>query len=491
MPPRTVSSAGHREAGTASVELIAVVPFLLLAVLAAVQIALAGQALWSAGVAARAGARAALVGGDATAAARRALPPSLRDGAEVEDAGDGLGAGARCRGSFPGLPRVMVGARAESGAGRWVTRAARPAVELVAALPALLLAALVALQLLAAGYALTLADGAAEAGALALASGGSAAEAARGALPGWAEDDVAVVGPGRHGDGAPAAALAAARARRAARGHQLRQREAGAVTAELAAIADAPDRRWSPRSGRRRARAARRRRWPAPAPTSTGRRCWSTSAARPPRPTLLASAAARRLEERLAAHLPQARVAARGQVCHLAVAADPEGFAAASAAVTVARGALAVLHLPPALLQPLLDGAAGPGAVRRPPARRPRRRPRAARPRRPRSAGRGISRSPSSSTAELGRRAPRPLRRSRSRWGRRSAPMRLLRKLLSQRVLHSSPMAREISQREFRNQSGKIMRELDRGEELHRHRATASPGWRAATARTASLRLHR
>jgi Flp pilus assembly protein TadG len=66
------------------------------------------------------------------------------------------------------------------------------AVELVAALPALLLAAFVALQLLAAGYALTLADGAAEAGALALASGGSAAEAARAALPGWAEEDVSV-----------------------------------------------------------------------------------------------------------------------------------------------------------------------------------------------------------------------------------------------------------------------------------------------------------
>jgi hypothetical protein len=65
-------------------------------------------------------------------------------------------------------------------------------VEMVAALPALLLAALVALQLLAAGYALTLADGAAEAGALALASGGSAADAARGALPGWAKDDVSV-----------------------------------------------------------------------------------------------------------------------------------------------------------------------------------------------------------------------------------------------------------------------------------------------------------
>lgn len=65
-------------------------------------------------------------------------------------------------------------------------------VELVAALPALLLAALVALQLLAAGYAMTLADGAAEAGALALASGGSATEAAREALPGWAKDDVSV-----------------------------------------------------------------------------------------------------------------------------------------------------------------------------------------------------------------------------------------------------------------------------------------------------------
>lgn len=65
-------------------------------------------------------------------------------------------------------------------------------VELVTALPALLLSALVALQLLAAGYAMTLADGAAEAGALALASGGSAAEAARAALPGWAEDDVSV-----------------------------------------------------------------------------------------------------------------------------------------------------------------------------------------------------------------------------------------------------------------------------------------------------------
>ena len=65
-------------------------------------------------------------------------------------------------------------------------------VELVAALPALLLAGYVAFQLLAAGYALTLADGAAEAGALALASGRPALQATRDALPGWAAQDAEV-----------------------------------------------------------------------------------------------------------------------------------------------------------------------------------------------------------------------------------------------------------------------------------------------------------
>ncbi len=65
-------------------------------------------------------------------------------------------------------------------------------VELLAAIPALLLAGLVALQLLIAGYALTLADGAAEAGALALAAGRPAKSSAQEALPSWAEDDVEV-----------------------------------------------------------------------------------------------------------------------------------------------------------------------------------------------------------------------------------------------------------------------------------------------------------
>lgn len=65
-------------------------------------------------------------------------------------------------------------------------------VEVVAVVPALLLAGLVALQLLAAGYSLTLADGAAEAGAIALATGRPAAPAVRQALPGWARDRIAV-----------------------------------------------------------------------------------------------------------------------------------------------------------------------------------------------------------------------------------------------------------------------------------------------------------
>jgi hypothetical protein len=91
------------------VELVAVVPFLLLAVLAAAQLALAGQALWSAGVAARAGARAALVGGDAAAAARSALPPSMRRGAEVEDEGRVLVRVAVPQ-LIPSLPRVRVSA---------------------------------------------------------------------------------------------------------------------------------------------------------------------------------------------------------------------------------------------------------------------------------------------------------------------------------------------------------------------------------------------
>ena len=59
------------------------------------------------------------------------------------------------------------------------------AVELLGATPALLLLGLVAFQLLAVGYSAVLAGNAAEAGALAVAVGSDAREAARQAVPGW------------------------------------------------------------------------------------------------------------------------------------------------------------------------------------------------------------------------------------------------------------------------------------------------------------------
>jgi hypothetical protein len=65
-------------------------------------------------------------------------------------------------------------------------------IEVLAGVPALLLAGLIALQLLIAGYSLTLADGAAEAGALAVVAGRDPGNAVRDALPGWARERVSI-----------------------------------------------------------------------------------------------------------------------------------------------------------------------------------------------------------------------------------------------------------------------------------------------------------
>jgi hypothetical protein len=102
------------EEGSASIELVGVLPFLLLAVLVAAQLTLAGQALWSAAVAARAGARADLVGNGGTAAARAALPSSLRAGADVR-AGEGMSVEVPVPRLLPLLPSVKVGARTTLG----------------------------------------------------------------------------------------------------------------------------------------------------------------------------------------------------------------------------------------------------------------------------------------------------------------------------------------------------------------------------------------
>jgi hypothetical protein len=65
-------------------------------------------------------------------------------------------------------------------------------IELVAAVPAILLVGLLCLQLLATGYSASLADGAAEAGAVAMAAGLPADSAVDAALPDWARDRAAV-----------------------------------------------------------------------------------------------------------------------------------------------------------------------------------------------------------------------------------------------------------------------------------------------------------
>ncbi|MCB0858395.1 MAG: hypothetical protein KDB57_09815 [Solirubrobacterales bacterium] len=93
--------------GSVSLELIGALPIVLLSVLVAAQFIIAGVALWSAGVAARAGARAVLTGRDPGGAAERALPEVLRDGIQVSQS-DGVKVGVRIPGLVPGFPEAHV-----------------------------------------------------------------------------------------------------------------------------------------------------------------------------------------------------------------------------------------------------------------------------------------------------------------------------------------------------------------------------------------------
>jgi hypothetical protein len=96
--------------------LVAALPALFLVTLVAAQFAVVGYSLWGAGVAARAGARAAYVGGDAERAARASLPAALRESAFVSE-GSGVRVRVRAPSLIPGLPRVPLTARAALGAG--------------------------------------------------------------------------------------------------------------------------------------------------------------------------------------------------------------------------------------------------------------------------------------------------------------------------------------------------------------------------------------
>jgi hypothetical protein len=104
--------------GQASVEFVAILPALAAFLVLAAQTALVGWVLWAAGNAARAGARAQEVGSDPEAAARRALPGSLRPGAEIRDA-DGVRVRVRVPALVPGitLPPVSASSKLDAGEG--------------------------------------------------------------------------------------------------------------------------------------------------------------------------------------------------------------------------------------------------------------------------------------------------------------------------------------------------------------------------------------
>ena len=75
---------------------------------------------------------------------------------------------------------------------------------------------------------------------------------------------------------------------------------------------------------------------------------------RPPRPALIATNAARELEERLAVHRPQAAVASRGAMCHIALPSSQEGVELVAGTLALARDLVSVVHLPSDLLQAAL-----------------------------------------------------------------------------------------------------------------------------------------
>jgi hypothetical protein len=86
-----------------------VLPALALLVALGIQLALIGWGLWTSANAARAGARAQHVGGDARAAARSAVPQVLREGFSAS--GDPLEVSLRVPSLIPGVDSMPVAAR--------------------------------------------------------------------------------------------------------------------------------------------------------------------------------------------------------------------------------------------------------------------------------------------------------------------------------------------------------------------------------------------
>ncbi len=104
--PRFLSQRGQ-----AAAELAAVIPFVVVATLAAAQFALVGFALWSAGGAARAGARAELVGDDGEEVAVAAVPKPFHASATI--AGSRVRLEVRAPSLLPGVRMPAVSSSAQ------------------------------------------------------------------------------------------------------------------------------------------------------------------------------------------------------------------------------------------------------------------------------------------------------------------------------------------------------------------------------------------
>jgi pilus assembly protein CpaE len=102
------------DSGQASVEFVGLLPALAVCLILAAQGVAAAWALWAAGNAARAGARAEQVGTDAARVARQALPGLLRDGARISD-DDGIRVSVRVPGLLPGVTMPTVDAASKLG----------------------------------------------------------------------------------------------------------------------------------------------------------------------------------------------------------------------------------------------------------------------------------------------------------------------------------------------------------------------------------------
>jgi hypothetical protein len=111
-----MSAPAQRQAGQASIELVALLPLLAAVALAAAQVLAAGAAWVFAGHAAEAGAVAMLEGGPAADAARAAVPGWSREGVAVSIEGQAVRVALRPPTIFPALAGLLT-AHAEAVAG--------------------------------------------------------------------------------------------------------------------------------------------------------------------------------------------------------------------------------------------------------------------------------------------------------------------------------------------------------------------------------------